>query len=398
MGELSKYRVILSGKLIAEYDRRQVLEKLADVFNSRVDMMEKLLQGTEVPLKKQYDKDRANRICQKIRKAGAQCKIEMIPEKELTLVDDSQIDQEINYENGVRMSGVNTPKNGSDSVAAPEVDLGESSEHRSDKEKLRSLLMRFVGTNADYYRHQFNKFGSTINPKFRVTWHWPAFFFFFFWALYRKMWFWAGVHIIAGVILMMWANPGLIYLLWALIWSLVANYLYFRTAAGAANIVLANPEFEQNILNKGGASRGGVWGGILVVVVSVMFLSNYAMTKFMEKYGDQIKDVLPGSGSQTRGDGSILGQIVNTSKLGKSSLILSGLATSLKILLVTESDDNNKQTIAKFIEKINNGNIADAWGSGIRVEQKVDRYVLVSMGPDHTYQTDDDILQPIFIP
>ena len=60
MGELSKYQVILSGKVIPGYDRPQVLQGLAEIFSSNTVTMERLLQGESVPLKKVYDKDKAN--------------------------------------------------------------------------------------------------------------------------------------------------------------------------------------------------------------------------------------------------------------------------------------------------------------------------------------------------
>ena len=194
-------------------------------------------------------------------------------------------------------------------------------------------------------------------------------------------------------------KPGPVYLGWVFIWPIVANYIYFRSVASAAVTSANNPEFEQHLLDKGGVSKGAVWGGVLIALLSSMLVSNYVTSKFMEEYADQIKDVLPGSGSQMRGDGSILQDIPsNSSELASTSHILSGLATTLKILLVTRDSQQNQQTILKFIDKLTAGEVSDGWDRGIRIEQHVDKYVLLSAGPDQIFKTDDDILQPVKIP
>ena len=131
---------------------------------------------------------------------------------------------------------------------------------------------------------------------------------------------------------------------------------------------------------------------------SVM-ISNYVTSKFLAEYGEQLSEVLPGSGSQTRGDGSILEDIsTSTPELAKTSRKLSGLATSIKILLVTDDSQENRQAVSTVIDQMIAGEVLDGWGSAIRVEQQVDQYVLLSAGPDQTFKTDDDVLQTIKTP
>ncbi len=380
MASLSKYRVILSGNIMPEYDRREVVQGLANLFNSRTSTMENLLKGNSVSLKKQYDKDQAEIICKNIRNVGAQCSIEEIYETEIT-----------------------TESTADETSASDEEPRQSNKNPQSIKEKLQILLIRFVKSNTDYYRQQFSKFGNPLKPAFKITWHWPAFFYFFFWALYRKMWRWAIIHALGGVGLMLWVSPGFVYLVWVFIWPLLANYLYFRVAATAVNQVMEDPQAEQHYLDKGGVSKRAVWGGILIAMVSVMLVSHYATTRFLAEYGEQIKDVLPGSGTQIRGDGSILKDVADKSRLARTSLILSSLATSFKILLLTDNARHTQSTqtqpvISIFIERLNAGGINDGWGSEIRIEEQVDRYVLISAGPDQIFKTDDDVLQPIIIP
>ncbi len=45
----------------------------------------------------------------------------------------------------------------------------------------------FVGKNAEKYLGKFRKFTQNGEDIFAATWHWPAFFFSFWWTLYRKL-------------------------------------------------------------------------------------------------------------------------------------------------------------------------------------------------------------------
>ncbi len=412
MGELSKYRVILGGKVIPEHDRVKVLEGLADLFHSRTDTMEKLLQGKETPLKKAYDEEQAALICQKIRKAGAECKVEIITETAPDSADDALYPLLApgkcpSCQNRLHRAVLKCPVCGFSNAAEEPADKSADDHTEYDGppdaqpggEKLQSLIMRFVRSNTDYYRQQFSRFGSPEAPSFKLTWHWPAFFFFFLWALYRKMWGWAAIHMLLGIGLILWLKPGgLVYLLWIFLWTVTANYLYFRRVAKNAGYASADAVAERQFLDNSDVSKSAVWMGVLIAMVLSVFVGNLVTVRFLEQYGDRIKDVLPGSGSQIRPDGSPLTDIAKNTSEAKSSLILSWLGTSLKILLVVDKGENNQQAITHYVDKINNGLAKDAWGSPIRVEQHVDRYVFVSAGPDRVFKTSDDMLQPVIIP
>jgi hypothetical protein len=418
MDDLAKYRVILSGSVVPGYDRANVLTNLAEVFNSNTEMMDRLLQGEAVPLRKVYEKDKAKLICKKVRSAGAHCILQKIPETELTLSDDDltgKLDQKkcpacqnLLQEGWTKCPGCGYFLKGASSsgvhgvsVAGTDRSASGESIHRepSRETKLQELINRFVSANTEYYQSQFKKFGNPRKPVFKVSWNWPAFFFFFFWALYRKMWIWAGVHMLGGIGMMFLISPGPVYLIWALIWPVSANYLYFRIAASTAILAREAPDFEEKFLDKGGVSKVAVWGGVLVAMFASIMISNYVTSKFLAEYGDQLIDVLPGSGSQTRGDGSLLEDVSSSSsELAKTSRKLSGLATSIKILLVTDKSKTNQEAISAFINQLIAGEVLDGWGSAIRVEQHTDQYILLSAGPDQKFKTDDDVLQTIKIP
>src|SRR4029077_12024131 len=64
------------------------------------------------------------------------------------------------------------------------------------------LLRRFIGPNADHYIAIYNT-ALAKNPRkpFSVmrSWNWPAALFFLPWALYRKMWVFAGSMMLSTV-------------------------------------------------------------------------------------------------------------------------------------------------------------------------------------------------------
>ncbi len=396
----SKYRVILSGQVMPEFNRRQVLESLAQIFHSKPSTMEKLLQGNPIPLRKQYDRDQAQLICDKILNSGAQCQIEEIPEIPLQLLDEETIPYPEQLEDRI---GADNPDGDPDEDAVYGSNIYRRDEDSLQdpnfgRDKLSNLVMLFVGTNLDYYRNQFRRLGSVRHPTFRMSWNWPAFFFFFFWALYRKLWIWAVVYVLGGAALMMLLPPGPISLVWLFAWPLSANYIYYRQAIANARAAMQAPEQEAQYLDKGGVSRFAVWIGLLVMIVVSVATSNYVTTRFMQEYGEYIKDTLPGSGTQIRGDGSAMGEIsaANT-PLSKTSLTLSYLGTSLKILLVSSKARENPDSIRQFVDQLNTDNVKDGWGQAIHIIEEPGKYLLISAGPDGAFDSEDDVIQPVII-
>jgi hypothetical protein len=393
-GIFSKYRVVLDGQVLPGFDREAVLVGLAKMFNSKPKKMEKLLSGVSVPLKKEYEKDQARTICQKICRIGAQCRIEEIEEQSLQLLDEETLSSSELQEPGKRAGAIRQNRGIIHYGAHVDRDSVENSDF--GKNKLASLVMVFVNTNTDYYRRQFDKFGSSRNPSFKLTWHWPAFFFFFLWALYRKLWLWAAGYMVVGAGIMMLPRPALPSLVWLIIWPLTANYIYYRQSITCSHKAMADPKHETAYMNRGGVSKLAVWGGIIIAMFYSVMTSNYLVQKFMDQYGEHIQEVLPGSGSQTRGDGSAVGNLEGADgKFSASSLTLSYLATSLKVLMVNQDSVDSQEALKGFLGKIENREISDGWGVPVVIDVEVERYILKSAGPDKAFDTDDDILQPI---
>ncbi len=385
----SKYRVVLSGETLPEYDRADVLENLADMFKSNTRNMEALLQGKSVPLKKQYDNDQAVRICEKIRQLGAVCEIEIIDEQSLQLLNEESL-SEMQADDPNKRLGAD-----SETRYGEHLDDDRVQKPGLEQDKLFHSVLRFVENNIDYYRQKFQQFGYPQKPSFKLSWHWPAFSFFFLWALYRKMWIWAGLYVV-GTGLMMTANSAIISLIWLFAWPLCANYIYYRHAISSVRTCSETPHQSAAIFHTGGVSRIAVWVGIILCIGLSSLLTQHFIRQFMESYGEYVADVLPGSGSQIRGDGTPAGEIDSTDgKLSNTSLTLSYLATSLKVILVNQEQSQSSGALNIFMEKLKNNGVKDGWGTPVYVVKGKDRFDLVSAGPDGARNTDDDLVQPV---
>jgi hypothetical protein len=179
-------------------------------------------------------------------------------------------------------------------------------------------------------------------------------------------------------------------------WPLAANYIYFRRAILNAKAAMQQPELEAACLNKGGVSKRAVWAGLMLAVVISITTSNYITARIMEEFGEHIQETLPGSGTQIRGDGTAVVEISGTkTSLSRTSLTLSYLGTSLKIMLVSSKTRENPDTVGRFIEKINTDKVKDGWGQEIRIVAEPTRYLLVSAGPDGAFDSEDDVIQPV---
>ena len=287
--EEPRYKVILGGKVTPERSRDEVLKGLAGLFNSTTTAMERVLQGHPTPLKKEYSESQATELCRKIQLIGAQCEIE-------------EIRTERTAEEIVEEAACDTI--GQKPEFAHE-DTPDSIEH----EKVQSLLTGFVSVNTDYYRRQFARFGDPYRPSFRLSWHWPAFFFFFFWALYRKMWGLAALYMIVGTSMttMTMSSPGSAFsLIWLIFWPCTANWLYYRKAVAGIHRVVENPEMEDDYVSRGGVSKGMVWVGVVIMIVFSLWAGNHLARQFVEEYGEDITGVLPGSGTQVTRDGAVI--------------------------------------------------------------------------------------------
>lgn len=78
----------------------------------------------------------------------------------------------------------------------------------------------FVQGNTHTYLPKFHHYGATPSG-FHAGWNWAAFFFSFWWFLYRKMYMWAAISFLT-----LWL-PYFNFVV-MIGWAIAANFLYFK--------------------------------------------------------------------------------------------------------------------------------------------------------------------------
>ncbi|MGI9319206.1 MAG: DUF2628 domain-containing protein [bacterium] len=422
MEEFTKYKVVLSGDTLPDQDREQVIRELCELFHSRPSRMERLVSGKEVHLKKEYTRSEAEKIVRAIREAGAGVKMIPIQQQALEVLDDDYSTLSgftlTEHESGVPCPNCHQDCNPDwescqhcgHALVRKEADSGFSfgvddqsstfteAPKEDTKHSTKSYLVRFVGPNADYYLEKFAQMGNPRNPKFRLSWHWPALFAFFFWSLYRKMWAWAAINYACTLLLVIFTTPSPWWLGFSLIWPLSANYLYYRHVASHVRKVRSSnieDDREEYLSSKGGVSKWALWIGIAVTFALSIITSNMIATRLLSTYTEQFGD---GSGApiQMRGDGSVL--TLNSdegSELARTSKTLNVMATGLKVVIGSGNEDLITRTLDNLVLKSDNEEVWDAWDNPIVIERAAGRVVILSPGPDGTVQTDDDIIQTV---
>ncbi len=130
-----------------------------------------------------------------------------------------------------------------------------------------------LGRADDHYLEKFRHFGPDANPRFTLTWHWPAFLFDpFLWFLYRKMYMYALVYAVGPVVSWYVTGDPTVGLIWRVMAGASANYLYYwhvrdhlariRKQAGQDSGALAGL-----LRDAGGVQPYVVWLGIILNVL-----------------------------------------------------------------------------------------------------------------------------------
>ena len=408
-----KYRVILSGGVLPEKSRAEVVEALAVLFNSQRDTMEQLLRGKPVPLTKRYEREQADKICRAIRQAGAECAVEEIraPEASVAEAAEAEAGASATATDATEPPPDDAPEDEAAASAAREESSEdapeETPEEAPEEAAKQAAVARFVEVNTDYYLRQFAKFGGAERCAFALSWHWPAFLAFFFWAVHRKLWLWAGAHLFGSLILLLAFQPGIVYLIWALVWPLTANYLYCRRVRdcvfgdpGAPRRTDFSPDADLDSLIHGGVSRVAVALAVLLMFVVSLALNSplsERVLQYSERGGGGGLLPAPPPGSRQRGDGSSIEDgAALTPRVATTVTLLNGLAAALKLAASDITPGDRQQALFVFRQVVARAKVKDAWGTAIAIqEDAAGQVALVSAGPDGRFDSDDDIVQYI---
>ncbi len=137
----------------------------------------------------------------------------------------------------------------------------------------QQLWRSFIGQNADRYLEQFRKFTGGGEPRFALTWHWPAFLFDpFLWFLYRKMYLYAAVYAIGPVLSAYFTGDLTVGVVWRVMAGASANYIYYwhvreHVTAIKEKAGLGGRAQEQSLKDLGGVQPYVVWVGVALHIL-----------------------------------------------------------------------------------------------------------------------------------
>jgi hypothetical protein len=138
------------------------------------------------------------------------------------------------------------------------------------------LWRQFIGPHANRYLEHFKKFGLGEEPKFALTWNWPAFLYIsFLWFLYRKMYVYALVYALGPMISTYLTGDLTVGLVWSIMAGATANYVYYwhcREQIGEIKkSSWTDPAKQDEALEEaGGVQAYVIWVGVAFYILFAM--------------------------------------------------------------------------------------------------------------------------------
>ncbi len=134
-------------------------------------------------------------------------------------------------------------------------------------------LTAYVGPKADRYMRRFGKFTRTGATRFEFSWNWSAALVGMGWYLYRKMYGWALLDFVLGVLL---GWTLFVPILWGVARAVTADYLYFlhagrkvreaRPLSSAGGEPTSNPAHLSRLAAEGGVNAWVVWAAVAALL------------------------------------------------------------------------------------------------------------------------------------
>lgn len=162
-------------------------------------------------------------------------------------------------------------------------DVSESTSEVTTAQPILSgemLWRQFIGPNADYYLTTFKKFSSNDQPKFALSWNWPAFLpqISFLWFLYRKMYLHAFIYAVGPVVATYLTGDLSASIVWCIMAGVTGNYLYYwycrEHIAEIEKAVRIDPVAQVKALKEsGGVQPYVIWVGVILFIISVVMIT-----------------------------------------------------------------------------------------------------------------------------
>jgi hypothetical protein len=167
------------------------------------------------------------------------------------------------------------------------------------------LWRQFIGPQADRYLQHFTKFGLGGEPRFALTWNWPAFLYIsFLWFLYRKMYVYALVYALGPIISTYLTGDITVGLIWSIMAGATANYIYYWHCREHIGKIKNGSWTDQTKQDEVLKESGGVQPYIIYVGIVLYVLFTLTMFK-MVKEGPPDGDTLPGKPAKPTATSSV---------------------------------------------------------------------------------------------
>lgn len=133
----------------------------------------------------------------------------------------------------------------------------------------------FVDKRVYTYVPKFGKYAAQ-SALFHPGWNWAAFFFNFWWFLYRKMYLWAGVCFLSFCL----PVPRVLLMIG---WGVAANFLYFRHATAKISDLKSfhGDAYGVYLRDAGGVNGWVPWVALLVtgglLILAMLGLIGFAL-------------------------------------------------------------------------------------------------------------------------
>jgi hypothetical protein len=136
-----------------------------------------------------------------------------------------------------------------------------------------TLWRQFIGPRADHYLTVFKKFSSNGQPKFALSWNWPAFLYIsFLWFLYRKMYLHAFVYAVGPMISTYLTGDFSAGIVWSIMAGATANYLYYWHCREHIGAIKRSSRMDRAaqataLKESGGVQPYVIWVGVFFYIV-----------------------------------------------------------------------------------------------------------------------------------
>ncbi|MDH5640071.1 MAG: DUF2628 domain-containing protein [Nitrospira sp.] len=160
---------------------------------------------------------------------------------------------------------------GPDPAPAPDLSQAPDSSAVPDE---KTIWRQFIGPNADHYLETFRKFSVDGQPKFALSWNWPAFLYIsFLWFLYRKMYLHAFVYAVGPVVSTYLTGDASASIVWSIMAGATANYLYYwHCWEHIGEIKKSGHVTPDTLRESGGVQPYVIWVGVVLYILFFMTL------------------------------------------------------------------------------------------------------------------------------